>query len=514
MMLFCLALTAAADSFDDPYDALQLRLARSLAVDQLQGRSDSRLGDVIRWQGRLQAPPDWAPPRLAEDLRWLDSRWTVEQHALGREGWQPTATFRPELWTSGGDLAPLFFGGDEEPGLFSMRAAADASVYSGPLVARARVRADLDLAPSSLGATLEQFRLGARTDGFELALAQEDRRTGPARRYGLIFTDNAHPVPALELHGEGRLPGGFDPLGRFSGDVQLGALPGARTDVQWPLWLIMDARWLPLPYLELGLTRNALFGGQEDGQARPIDWGQLLLPTEPHIYGDTERQLYDSDERIGIDLRGTLPIRRLSREAGAEIPIDYLELYIQHGAEDTASESFTLKLAGAANVYGVELGAGPLVLTVESAIVEDDYQRWYVGHRLYHEGWSRGGYLLGHGWGGDSRALFVQGGVVALGPWTALLSYERAHKWLVADLVQDTLFVFPGDQTHHIGRLRAAWMYERGGALGLDLAAGSASSVNYLVGQDELRWRAMLRWTIGDLPRGSRLDQGPTSTGS
>ncbi len=495
--LLCLLSGAHADSFDDPYEALRLRVSRAAAVDQLQGRPDTRLADAWRWREALEAPPGWAPG-LDADLETLAGWMAIERQAWSTDGMTPVWVVRPDVWLSAGSAEPIYFDGHDEPGLLSAVASVDGSLYAGPLEARLRLRGDLDLAPTSGGGALEQFRLGARTGGFTFALSQEARRYGPARHHGLILTDNGRPLPALELHGEGRLPGGFDVLGRFSGDLLVGAIPDQRADVNWPLWLLMDLRWQPVPYVELGVTRNAMFGGVDDGVARPIDWGQLVFPSQPHIYGDTERILYDSDERIGIDLRGTIPVRRIADALGGNLPIDYVELYLQHGAEDTAADSFTLKLSGAANVYGAEIGAGPVVATLEAAVVEDDYQRWYVGHRLYHIGWTTDDHVLGHAWGGDARSVFAQAGVVGLGRLTLLGSYEYAHQWHVADLVQDTLFVFPTDQERHIGRVRAAWRTDAAGWFGVDASAGPYTGDGFIPGQDGVSWRAMARWSVGD----------------
>lgn len=495
MLTLLLALTAHADPTTDPYDALRTRTLRVAGVDQLVGSPATLSEDATRWRATLDTPPEWAGPELSTALAHLRGRLAPELAAqddpsLSNLIW----AVRPEIWGTGGDLVPVYIDGDPERGMASARGAIDAFAYAGPLETRLRVRADLDLAPTSGTAALEQWRLGIRTPGFAFAFTRESRWYGPARHSSLLYTDNARPLPGLELHGDWRWPGALDMLGRFGGDLVVGLVPGERHDLQSPAFLLLDLRWQPHPVFEFGISRNSMFGGWVDGELRDIDVGHLILPVEPHIYDDTAKELFDTDERLSADARLNIPIRRIAHALGGNAPVDYLELYIIHGGEDTAGTYLIPRLAGAANVYGVEVAAGPAVATLERVIVADDYQRWYRGHRLYHEGWMVDDRVIGNAWGGDSSSWWVQAGVVGLGNWTILTSFEQSKKYLVADLAQDTLFVFPHQEIRHIGGLRGAYMLERGGWLGAEAQFSTLKNEDYLGGQDRMPWRVMLRW--------------------
>ena len=92
----------------------------------------------------------------------------------------------------------------------------------------------------------------------------------------------------------------------------------------------MDGRWLVRPEVELGLSRLGIFGGE--GRPSP-GFGQLLLPTEPHIYDDPERLKPDTDEKASVDFRF----------ASAVAAFGMLLRYSEH--KGTASYAQVLELA-------------------------------------------------------------------------------------------------------------------------------------------------------------------------
>ena len=72
-------------------------------------------------------------------------------------------------------------------------------------------------------------------------------------------------------------------LGTFRAETSVGWLPMPRGDVAHPGILHMDYRWAPVPAFEMGASRLSLFGGE--GRPPP-KIGQLLIPTDPHVYDD------------------------------------------------------------------------------------------------------------------------------------------------------------------------------------------------------------------------------------
>ncbi len=406
---------------------------------------------------------------------------------------EPPVVLRPLARLSEGDLIPVDRWGDTEPGEASLRLGAEAWAEHGILEAHALLWAGGDLAPGGAHLRAQALRLGIRTPGFWLALAQEPRWVGPGRHGSLVLGDSGGSLPGVDLGGTWRFPGAGDVLGRFGASTSWGWIPERRHGPDYPGWLLMDLRWKPLPQVELGASRRAIFGGWEDGSLRPVDPLQLLLPSEPHVEDDPDRLLHDSDEAAAIDARLLLPVGRWLRQ-----PVDYVELWVQHGGEDLIdSELGSLpwaQLAGVANLYGGEVVAGSLYLGSELAIIEDDSFRWYTGHRLYHDGWTLDGRSLGHPRGGDSRSWAIWLGWQEASWWLEG-SLERVHRVLVADLVQDTVFVFPEAELRHEAHLRGSLALPDWGVFALDLGLAPVQGAAFLPGESGVEHRLEIRWT-------------------
>jgi hypothetical protein len=230
---------------------------------------------------------------------------------------------------------------------------------------------------------------------FFSSIGYRDRWIGPGRRGSLVLTNHARAAPSVSLGGAAA-PRDW---ARFRGEIGAGWLDGERSDVQHPGWLFMDLRWMPLPWIELGASRVSIFGGE--GRPAPR-LGQVLLPTDPHVYNDPDALLADQDEIAALDARINLP---LDRWTGLR-RLRYLEVWWQYGAEDIiAAESFGVpypSLAGIANLYGAEIAVGDVLVAAEGARIFDDYFRWYQGHRVYHQGFFRDGLSMAHWVGGDA----------------------------------------------------------------------------------------------------------------
>jgi hypothetical protein len=172
----------------------------------------------------------------------------------------------------------------------------------------------------------------------------------------------------------------------------------------------------------------SMFGGE--GRPTP-DFGELLLPTEPHVEGDPELLLPDQNELASFDLRLTAPIARWRhaaphpRRVGG---IDYVEAYWEYGGEDVVGGSVlgipVPALGGVGNLFGGEIASGPLIVTVESSRLLDDTFRWYTGHRVYHDGFTQDDRVMGMASGGDALSTW---GAITFFPvrWGVELSVEQ-----------------------------------------------------------------------------------------
>ena len=475
MLLVVLPSIAAAAPESDAYEALRTRLLRAEAVDELLGAPTDPREDA--WRMRDCAA---CAPLLAQ----LTAETTARDEA---RAW--VLRVEPRVSLAIGDRTPAHADGDVEAGLVSARASADVRLYHGLFEAQLRPEFGIDaIRGVSALAELPEWRLGVRTHGFHATAGAASRWFGPGRDGTLLVTDHARPLPALDVGGDARLPGKADLLGRFGVSFLAGALPGARSDVDHPLWLLLDLRWAPVPWIEVGLARNAVFGGSEGGVARPIRWGQVILPTHPHVYDDPEQIEADTDERAAWDVRITPPLGRWG------VPVlDYAEVAIQHGGEDVITRRGGLfpwpTLAGSANVYGAEIGALPYSAGVEVAVIEDDLYRWYVGHRVYHDGWTVDGAPIGHPNGGDQRTTTVRIGRFVDRGLAVDVLYRHTHRVDVADLVGDTLFVFPAAEVRdEIGLRGSTWLGQTA-RITVDLGAGPVRGRGFVPGDHDVEWR-------------------------
>lgn len=495
------ARAASAGPRDDPSARLAEHRCRVLALDCVLGASDrSRLRQAERvglaadaqsdpvGDAAPDAQPDPVDDALAADLdaelRRLDAGadWRVLPWRL-----------RPLGIVGLGDLVPDYNSGDTEPGMLSLRAGADARAYPGIFELAVRGRGQLDLfdgAPTA-GLGLEEAWAGVAWQPLVVGFGLRDRHIGPGHRGSLMLTDNAAPVPlgtlALTSAAEQR-------FGRVHVEVGAGWVPGERRDVANPGLLLMDLRYLPVPFVELGATRLGLFGGE--GRPTP-SLGQLLLPTDPHVYDDPDRLEPDQDELAALDIRVLLPIGALSgrgSRADAVTGLDYVELYWQYGAEDVIAADLGglsyPSLAGIANLYGVEAGAGPLVVSFEGARILDDYFRWYTGHRVYHDGLTRDGRPMAHAAGGDSLSWW---GAVAWQPgaWGAELSLDHRVRVGVIEALGPNLLALETDERRTRVGLEG-WLLSELGWWTAKVEVERVEGAEFVEGADGWAWRVAI----------------------
>ncbi|MFN7144518.1 MAG: capsule assembly Wzi family protein [Myxococcota bacterium] len=428
-MLGLLALPAAAEPWLDPVATAAADCVRAGVVDAFVGDG--------RWA------PDEARRKLGNAL--CDTRFEGPETLEDPPAW----SLRPALRLSFGDLVPDNLRGDEEPGLLHGALSAEGALAWGPLT----VRVEPEVTGGVLGdegavadARFATLWADARWRGLSVGFGLRDRWLGPGRHGALLLSDNARPPWLGTGVAEGRLPGVLDRVGRFRVEAGAGWLAAPRDDVTAPGVLLMDLRWLPVPWIELGATRLSIFGGV--GRP-PVDVGQLLLPTEPHVYDDPEQELPDQNELAALDLRLTIPLGRWTG-----LPVDYVEGWWQYGGEDVIARELGPipypSLAGVGNLYGGAVKIAPIVVTGEYTRLLDDYFRWYVGHRVYHDGFTQNGRVMGHFGGPDSETAF---GSVA---WEGRRA--RARLWGdwtrrvgVIEALNDKLFTFVTEEQ----RLRA-----------------------------------------------------------
>ena len=465
---------AWAGPVDSPLDELVDKLRRDAFEHVLWGVP----GDSM--QQRRHAAAD-----LGEGLHpWLQNRLLVN-YTEGRSaafGQGSGFEWHVREWSrvAVGNLQPVNLLGDEE-GFTALRGGLEFEAYTDHLEFRIRPELRLDVGcvedPVCGSAPLTEAVLGVNWKGVRLDVGLEDRSAGPGARGNLILGQSIQPWPAgtLQYSRDSR-------WGLWAAETGVGWLPGEREDVTHPGLMHMDFRYSPAAVLEFGFTRATMFGGQ--GRPLPTLF-DLLIPIQPHVTGDPDRLLADSNEIVAVDARLDIPIRRW-----LESPLKRLSLWVQYAGEDMIlSEVGPVpipSLGGPANLYGGALSFGQSELRIERAQLMDDTFRWYTRHRIYHEGFVRDGQPIGHPHGGDADSLWVEWAT-----YGALLGYslhaEKLRRVGVVTAIPEGVFTLATEEHSVRGGFKFWVMPSRGGHLGIGY------SVQRMTGEDfvanTLQWR-------------------------
>lgn len=483
-----------AAPWDEPY-------VLALGMAARAGSAELFLGDgeweamAMAWKLNQVTGGEGVPGRHQALLESLGPALAPELDALVQP-LEPVWVLAPSLAGGLGDLTPANVSGDTEPGLTSLRAAAQLRAYARGFEAVLQPELGLDLGLGPLGVDLvpRQAWGGWRGEHLLVGFGMRDRWLGPGRRGSLLLSDNARAAPMGSVAAQGRIPGWLERIGRWRFETSWGWLQRPRDDVATPGLMLMDLRWLPVPWIELGATRLGMFGGQ----GRPMPGLlELLVPTEPHVYDDPDKEEPDQNEQASLDFRVTLP---LARWVGG--PVDYLEGWWQYGAEDIIARHLGSvpypSLAGVANLWGLEAAAGPWMLSYEGSHILDDYFRWYVSHRVYHQGFTQDGRVIGHHAGGDSWSTWLRAGWYPL-PWGADVAYEHVHRVGVVEALESNLLALASDELSWGGSARVWRMGSSGGRWSLGYGFARVQGQDFVPDADGWVHRFSVSWDSAPL---------------
>jgi hypothetical protein len=483
---------AAAAPWDEPTVQAMGMEARAVSAEIFLGDGEwGAMAQAWKLQPVLAVRPPSHP--VSERFEALEAAsLSPELAALGTER-VPTWTLTPGAGVGLGDLGPVNAGGDAEPGMGSVRLRAGGAAYAWGFEAlvEPELRLEVDRAVA-IDALPRQAWGGWRGEHLLLGFGMRDRWLGPGRRGALLLSDNARAAPMGSAAAQGHLPGRLDKLGCWRFETSWGWLQRPRDDVDNPGLMLMDLRWLPVPWIELGATRMGMFGGA--GRPLPGLW-ELLVPTEPHIYDDPDKDEPDQNEIASLDFRLTLP---LARWIGG--PVDYLEGWWQYGAEDIIARHIGAvpypSLAGVANLWGLEAAAGPWVLSYEGSHILDDYFRWYVSHRVYHEGFTQDGRVMGHHSGGDAMSSWLRAGWYPL-PWGADLAYEQILRVGIVESLEDNLLALATDERRWGLHARLWRLHDSGSRWAVGYGFQHIQGEDFVPGADRWVHRVSATWTGG-----------------
>jgi hypothetical protein len=226
---------------------------------------------------------------------------------------------------------------------------------------------------------------------------------GPGRLGALIFTNNAQSYPGVRLHNPVPIavPGLFSFLGNAQYDLFLARLESDRP-IPDPLLFGMRLAARPGRYLELGLSRSMIYGGEGHDSGLSA-WWDAFKGGNTNDPGDKGLV----NQIAGFDITLTLPFS-----------FQPVQAYLEMAGEDHASLigssiPFPSKFAYVTGVFLPTLfGSAAHDLRIEWA--RNHWQgngpAWYV-HSVSGEGYAHSyrSRVLGHPMGTDAQSLSIQG---------------------------------------------------------------------------------------------------------
>lgn len=495
----CLPRQAQAAPTDDPWVTCLGHIARTEGIDVFLGDGEwSPPALAMKVAPLVVAWPEVHDPRYGKADRWFRSQLVPELEAYlpGVRSERLDWALRPGASLSVGGLEPVNLAGDTEPGLVSARVNGDIRAYWRRVEGAVRPDVRLDAADAipDVDILAEEVWLGYRGDHLLVGAGRRDRWLGPGRRGSLLLSDNALVPPMATVAGQGHLPGRLGRVGNLRLETSVGVFDRDRTDVNHPGLLLMDLRWMPVPQVEIGGTRMSMFWGE--GRPWPGLW-ELLVPLEPHVYDDPDKVRPDQNEEASLDFRVTLP---LTRWFGG--PVRYVEAWWQYAGEDVIGRDFGgipyPSLAGVANLYGGEVAVGPVVATVEGARIFDDYYRWYIDHRIYQDGFTQDGRVLGHEAGTDSESLFFQVGWYPW-PWAGEVWHEQVRRIGVIESMGQNVMALSTDERRWRLGARGLRMGKVGGQWSLEYAFEWVEGAGFVPGATDRSHRLAVTWRQASL---------------
>jgi len=239
--------------------------------------------------------------------------------------------------------------------------------------------------------------------GLELEAGKDSQWWGPGRHGALLLSNNAVPLTIIKLTNPhpALLPWAFKHLGPFRFVLFASRLEAERVVPEVYFWGLR-LNFKPSPYVEIGLQRMSLLGG--DGHPQDLEaWVKSFLFLDRGS-GDS------SDHRVSFDAKVTLPLDWLP-----------LQLYGEIGVEDGGLPSFVADIVGydgespmTAYLVGLHMPRLPGIeragLTVEYATTRADNRPdaiWYT-HSIYKTGHSYKGRFMGHHMGPEAEDIFIE----------------------------------------------------------------------------------------------------------
>ena len=273
------------------------------------------------------------------------------------------------------------------------------------------VKPEIDLHEDATHFTFKKAYLLANLGREEFMLGKESAWWGPGQNGSILLSTNAEPLTTVKLSNS--VP--YFPFGiGVRGTLFFARLENDRNDVRKPILNGIRLDIKPARFIELGLSKSALFGG--DGRKENSrTFTDSLFGIGENVNSTNANE--PGDQRAGFDVKLVLPWHRQP-----------ITLYIDFAGEDQRNH-FPEKWF---YLYGLYL---PRVLNLdrleffaEYANNKDSFYKgaWYT-HHIYSQGYTYNGRIIGHYMGSDAKDLFLQARY-NLGAAVLTLSYEELRK--------------------------------------------------------------------------------------
>jgi hypothetical protein len=237
--------------------------------------------------------------------------------------------------------------------------------------------------------------------GWDLVIGKDSQWWGPGQHGALLLTDNAEPFTMIKIQNPSpiTLPWIFKHLGPFGFTFFVTNLEKARPVPEPQLYgLRLDFK--PSPYIEIGLERTVIFGGE----GRPDNLKNLLYSLFGQSHGgqDYSSSTYTNidDQRAGFDIKLTIPWH-----------VQPMQLYIEADGEDVASHRpLPIRWAYLGGLYLPKiLDAERFDLRLEYATTRGDSENPYVWYTNdTYTSYTYKGDIIGHHMGTDSSDWFLE----------------------------------------------------------------------------------------------------------
>ncbi|MCL0035708.1 capsule assembly Wzi family protein, partial [Thermodesulfovibrionales bacterium] len=191
--------------------------------------------------------------------------------------------------------------------------------------------------------------------GLELMAGRDSQWWGPGYHGAILLSNNAEPLTMLKLTNPHPtlLPWVFRHLGPFRFVFFASKLEEERYVPEPYLWGLR-LNFKPSPYIEIGLSRTALLGGEGQPEDLSTWWKSFTGADKGIELGQV------GDHRAGGDIRITLPFR-----------VQPLQLYVEAAGEDEAG-GLPSKWAYLVGIYL------PRIFTLERLSFRAEYANTYV----------------------------------------------------------------------------------------------------------------------------------------